>query len=257
MIIQTNSHGVPLYALFTQGPELPSNPNAGHIHVTASTYRYGGAIYSPQEPSDTSVFWVKTTQEAGIQMQGGYWSLGSTKWFSGYTFGIDGVYRWDGSAWAAASGAVIYDGNTWKPAAPSIIDLSNWVLTLKVTDYGEGSYADGVLTLKGKKYYGSAADAYWASYTAMDKIDLTAYSKLKAHIVSATPSGWLFVNTNRGDTDKWLSAWLNSLNTKVSITESDNGTDVQLDVSELSGQYYVGFVVDGNGEIKSNKVWLS
>jgi hypothetical protein len=257
MIIQTNSHGVPLYALFTQGPEVPSNPNAGHIHVTADVYRYGGAIYSNQEPSDTTVFWVKTTQGTDVQIQGGYWFLGDAEWFSGYTFGVDGVYKWDGSAWVGASGALIYDGSKWKPAAPTIVDLSNWVLSVNLEPYGKGSYAGGVLTLKGEKAYGGANDAYWSSYTANDMIDLTPYSQVKAHILSAKSSGWLFVNTNRGDLDKWLSAWLDNLNTKVSIAQTDNETDVSLDVSELSGQYYVGFVVNATGEIKSNKVWLS
>lgn len=257
MIIQTNSHGVPLYALFTQGPVLPFNPNAGHIHVTADVYRYGGAIYSNQEPSDTTVFWVKTTQGTDVQIQGGYWFLGDAEWFSGYTFGVDGVYKWDGSAWVGASGAVIYDGSKWKLVAPAIVDLSNWVLTDRVDGYGEGSYVDGVLTLQGKKAYGGAADAYWSSYTTRDMIDLTAYSEVKAHIITTNPYVYLFVNTDRGDVSQWLDSWLNNLNTKAEITWRDHMRDVSLNVSELSGQYYVGFVVNGNGKIQTDKVWLS
>lgn len=260
MIIQANNFGQPWYALFTSGPSLPVNPNKGHIHVTADTYSFGGVVYSQNEPSDHTKFWCKTTVSTDYAILGQMWwndAAANDIDFSRIEFGCDGVYKWDGSAWAAATGAVIYDGSTWKPVTSTIVDLSNWVLTAKFSGYGSGSYADGVITLTGRKYYGSAADAYWSSYTAKDMIDLTPYSQVKAHVISSEPSSYMFVNTNRGDKNEWLDGWLNKASAKVSITSSDNGTDIVLDVSGLSGQYYVGFVVNGDGEVKSNKVWLS
>ena len=258
MIVQPNNFGQPWFVLFTRGPNPPEKPNKGHIHVTIPTYTFGEVIYSPSEPSDRTKLWCKTVASDEYNILGQKWAPAETlKDFSRIEFGCDGVYSWDGSAWAAATGAVIYDGNTWKPVTPTIVDLSNWVLTTKVSGYGSGSYADGVLTLTGKRYYGSAINLYWSSYTAKGKIDLTSYSEIKAHIVSAEPSGWLFVNTNRGDTSQGLDEWLYKLSTKVKINTSDAGTDVTLDVSGISCRYYVGFVFNGDVEVKSNKVWLS
>ena len=260
MIIQANNFCQPWNALFTSGPSLPVNPNKGHIHVTADTYRFGGVVYSQNEPSDHTKFWCKTTVSNDYAILGQMWWVDATVndiGFSRIEFGCDGVYKWDGSAWAAATGAVIYDGSTWKSVTPTIVDLSNWVLTTNVDDYGSGSYADGVLTLTGRVYYGGSTDACWISYTTKDMIDLTSYSQVKAHIISTKSSSYMFVKTNRDDKGTWLSGWINNANAKVSITPSDNEADVVMDVSGLSGQYYLGFVVDGVGEVKSNKVWLS
>lgn len=260
MIIQANNFGQPWYALFTTGPSLPVNPNKGHIHVTAETYSFGGVVYSQSEPSDHTKFWCKTTVSNDYAILGQMWWDGAAANnvdYSRIEFGCDGVYKWDGSAWTAATGAVIYDGNTWKPVTPTIVDLSEWVLTTNKSDYGSGSYKGGVLTLTGRVHYGGAADSYWSSYTTNGKIDLTSYSQVKAHIISAESSSYMFVKTNRGDRDTWLSGWIENASAKVSIAPSNNGTDIVMDVSGLSGQYYLGFVVDGVGEVKSNKVWLS
>lgn len=258
MIVQPNNFGQPWFVLFTRGPNPPEKPNKGHIHVTSPTYTFGEVIYSPSEPSDHTKLWCKTVASDEYNILGQKWyPVETLNDFSRIEFGCDGVYKWDGSAWAAATGAVIYDGSTWKRVTPTIVDLSNWVLTTKVSGYGSGSYADGVLTLTGWKYYGSAAKAYWSSYTAKDMIDLTPYSQVKAHVISAKSSSYMFVNTNRGDESQWLDGWLKNANAKTSIATTNNGIDISVDVSELSGQYYIGFVVDGDGEVKSNKVWLS
>ena len=257
MIVQDNNFGQPWFVLFTRGPNPPEKPNKGHIHVTSPTYMYGEAIYSPVEPSDHTKLWCKTIASDKYAILGQLWTpTEGDQYFSRIEFACDGVFQWDGEQWAGVE-AAIWTGSVWKPVVSANLDLSNWVLTTNVDNYGTGSYTDGVLTLEGKKYYGSAANAYWSSYTTKNVIDLTTYSEIKAHIVSAKPSGWLFVNTDRGDTSQWLEVWLNKLSTKVQINTSDAGTDVTLDVSGISGQYYVGFVVDGDGKIQSSKVSLS
>lgn len=257
MIVQPNNFGQPWFVLFTCGPNPPEKPNKGHIHVTSPTYTFGEVIYSPSEPSDHTKLWCKTVASDEYNILGQKWNPVETlNNFSRIEFGCDSVYKWDGSAWTAATGAVIYDGSTWKSVTPTIVDLSNWVLNTNVTDYGRGSYADGVLTVTGVLHYGGASDAYWSSYTTKDMIDLTSYSQVKARIISAKSSSYMFVKTNRGDIGTWLLGWIENTGSKVSITPSNNGTDIVMDVSGLSGQYYLGFVVDGVGEVKSNKVWL-
>lgn len=257
MIVQPNNFGQPWFVLFTRGPNPPEKPNKGHIHVTSPTYTFGEVIYSPSEPSDHTKLWCKTVASDEYNILGQKWAPVETlKDFSRIEFACYGVFQWDGEQWSGVE-ATIWTGSTWKPVVSPIVDLSNWVLTTSVDGYGEGSYADGVLTLQGKKAYGGAASAYWSSYTTRYMIDLTAYSEVKAHIITTKPKVYLFVNTDRGDVSQWLDDWLNNLNTKAEITWKDHMTDVSLNVSELSGQYYVGFVVNGDGKIQSNKVWLS
>lgn len=260
MIVQANNFGQPWFPLFTSGPDLPVNPNKGHIHVTAETYRFGEVVYSQNEPSDHTKFWCKTTVSNDYAILGQIWrgNTADDADFSRIEFGCSGVYSWDGEQWARID-ASIWTGSAWKPiaAAPTVIDLSNWVLTTRVKNWGTGSYANGVLTVKGEVPSGADETYYWTSYTAHDMIDLTACSEVRAHIISVASSGWLYAGPTRGDKSQSAWYWLKNINTKVALSRTNNGTDVSLDVSELSGQYYIGFVVAERNEIKSNKVWLS
>lgn len=260
MIVQANNFGQPWYPLFTSGPDLPVNPNKGHIHVTAETYRFGGVVYSQNEPSDHTKFWCKTAVSNEYAILGQIWQgdAADDSDFSRIEFGCSGVYKWDGEQWAGID-ASIWTGSTWKPiaAAPPDIDLSNWVLTSRTKGWGTGSYANGVLTVKSEMPSGADETYYWTSYTTQDMIDLTTCSEIKAHIISVASSGWLYAGPTRGDRSQSVRRWLKDINTKVALSKTNNGTDVSLDVSELSGQYYIGFVVDERNEIKSNKVWLS
>lgn len=115
MIVQANNFGQPWFPLFTSGPDLPVNPNKGHIHVTAETYRFGEVVYSQNEPSDHTKFWCKTTVSNDYAILGQLWwgDTADDTGFSRIEFGCDGVYKWDGEQWKEVE-AVIWDGNQWK-----------------------------------------------------------------------------------------------------------------------------------------------
>lgn len=116
MIVQANNFGQPWFPLFTSGPNLPVNPNKGHIHVTAETYRFGGVVYSQNEPSDHTKFWCKTTVSNDYAILGQIWQNAADDTdFSRIEFGCSGVYKWDGEQWSVTE-AVIWDGNQWNNA---------------------------------------------------------------------------------------------------------------------------------------------
>ena len=117
MIVQANTFGQPWFPLFTSGPDLPVNPNKGHIHVTAETYRFGGVVYSQNEPSDHTKFWCKTTVSNDYAILGQLWWSGAADDtdFSRIEFGCSGVYKWNGQQWVETE-AVIWDGNQWNNA---------------------------------------------------------------------------------------------------------------------------------------------
>ena len=115
MIVQANNFGQPWYPLFTSGPDLPVNPNKGHIHVTAETYRFGGVVYSQNEPSDHTKFWCKTAVSNEYAILGQIWQgdAADDSDFSRIEFGCSDVYKWDGEQWTRVE-ASIWTGNAWQ-----------------------------------------------------------------------------------------------------------------------------------------------
>lgn len=115
MIVQPNNFGQPWFPLFTSGPDLPVNPNKGHIHVTAETYRFGEVVYSQNEPSDHTKLWCKTTVSNDYAILGQLWWGGTADDtdFSRIEFGCSGVYKWDGEQWGEVE-ASIWTGSAWQ-----------------------------------------------------------------------------------------------------------------------------------------------
>lgn len=132
-----------------------------------------------------------------------------------------------------------------------------WQATCYSENYGSAKIADGLITIQGATAYGGSATAYQTLYMTKNKIDFTSYKAFKAHINTVSERAALLIKTQQ-TFEGWWDAPLIA-DTCVGykkLTTSDAGANASVDISSLTGSYYVGFLVDGNGKIVTPKVWL-
>ena len=132
-----------------------------------------------------------------------------------------------------------------------------WKATYSVTNYGSAKIADGLITIQGATAYGGSATAYQTLYMTKNKIDFTPYKAFKVHINTVSTNAALLIKTQQtleGWWDEPLTA--NTCVGYKKLTTSNAGANASVDISSLTGSYYVGFLVDGNGKIVTPKVWL-
>lgn len=132
-----------------------------------------------------------------------------------------------------------------------------WQATYYSKGYGSAKIADGLITIQGATAYGGSATAYQTLYMTKNKIDFTPYKAFKAHINTVSTNAALLIKTKQ-TLEGWWDAPLTA-DTCVGykkLTTSDAGANASVDISSLTGSYYVGFLVDGNGKIVTPKVWL-
>lgn len=132
-----------------------------------------------------------------------------------------------------------------------------WKATYSFKDYGSAKIADGLITIQGATAYGGSANAYLTLYMTKNKIDFTPYKAFKAHINTVSTNAALLIKTQQ-TLEGWWDAPLTA-DTCVGynkLTTSDAGANASVDISSLTGSYYVGFLVNGNGKIVTPKVWL-
>lgn len=132
-----------------------------------------------------------------------------------------------------------------------------WKATYFSENYGSAKIADGLITIQGATAYGGLATAYQTLYMSKNKIDFTPYIAFKAHINTVSTNAALLVKTQQtleGWWDEPLTA--NTCGGYKKLTTSDAGANASVDISSLTGSYYVGFLVDGQGKIVTPKVWL-
>lgn len=132
-----------------------------------------------------------------------------------------------------------------------------WKATYSFEDYGSAKIADGLITIQGAVAYGGASSGYQTLYMTKNKINFTPYKAFKAHINTVSTNAALLVKTQQtldGWWDEPLTA--NTCGGYKKLTTSDAGANASVDISSLTGSYYVGFLVDGQGKIVTPKVWL-
>ena len=125
--------------------------------------------------------------------------------------------------------------------------------------YGTGSISNGLIQVVGSTAYGGAAAAYMVMYLTKNKIDLTEATSLKAQTGTINGNNLAFViksaNTLSGWYDDPLTDGTCPAYTKLTASESSNST-VSIDVSDITGQYYIGTIVCGDSAFRASRIWF-
>ena len=134
-----------------------------------------------------------------------------------------------------------------------------WQQKNYVSGYGTGSISNGLIQVVGSTAYGGAAVAYMVMYLTKNKIDLTEATSLKAQTGTINGDKLAFViksaNTLSGWYDDPLTDGTCPAYTKLTANGSSNST-VSIDVSDITGQYYIGAIVCGYRAFISSRIWF-
>ena len=132
-----------------------------------------------------------------------------------------------------------------------------WKATAKALNSDAASYVATPIITKnsnGSRRITAGGDGDGGIYYALNKIDVTEYTSLKFDGKIVDPSGY-----NRGFIAVWSSlASYSQSNRAVTATGNDGSSRTRtLDVSKLTGEYYIGFAVYGKAtSILLSKLWL-
>lgn len=125
--------------------------------------------------------------------------------------------------------------------------------------YGTGSISNGLIQVVGSTAYGGAAAAYIVMYLTKNKIDLTEATSLKAQTGTINGNNLAFVIKSASTLNGWYNALLTDgtcpAYTKMTASGSSNST-VSIDVSDITGQYYIGAIVCGDSAFRASRIWF-
>ena len=125
--------------------------------------------------------------------------------------------------------------------------------------YGTGSISNGLIQVVGSTAYGGATTSYMVMYLTKNKIDLTEATSLKAQTGTINGNNLAFVIKSANTLSGWYDAPLTDgtcpAYTKLTANGSSNST-VSIDVSDITGQYYIGAIVCGDSAFRASRIWF-
>lgn len=134
-----------------------------------------------------------------------------------------------------------------------------WQQKNYIDGYGTGSISNGLIQVVGSTAYGGQASAYMVMYLTKNKIDLTEATSLKAQTGTIGGNKLAFVIKSANTLSNWWDAPLTDgtcpAYTKLTASGSSNST-VSVDVSNITGQYYIGAIVCGDSAFRASRIWF-
>lgn len=145
---------------------------------------------------------------------------------------------------------VLFDG------ADNTAVTGGWTKKNSLTGYGNVEVGS-TINIYGNMAYGSASASYQTLYITNNKINLSNLNTLIAHINTVKTRAALFVTSSNDIIGWWPSSLTETSCVGYKMFETtDIGTDASVDLSSVSGSYYIGLLVDGTGQIVTPRVWL-
>lgn len=131
-----------------------------------------------------------------------------------------------------------------------------WTKKNSFSGYGNVEVGS-TINIYGNTAYGGASEAYQTLYITNNKINLSNLNTLIARTTLTKEHSALFV-TNSQKIVGWWPDTLTSTDCPAytMVTASTTTTNVTVDLSSVSGSYYIGLLVDGAGQIVTPRVWL-
>lgn len=145
---------------------------------------------------------------------------------------------------------VLFDG------ADNTAVTGGWKQVQYISEYG-GVEITNTINVWGSTIYGGAPAAYQNLCITKRKIDLSKVNILIARTTLTKQCAALFV-TNSQEIHGWWDGTLTSADCPAYtlVTASDLTENVTVDLSNVTGSYYVGLLCDGAGQIVTPRIWL-
>ena len=153
---------------------------------------------------------------------------------------------------------IVYETVLFDATANTSI-TGGWQQKNYVSGYGTGSISNGLIQVVGSTAYGGASASYMVMYLTKNKIDLTEATSLKAQTGTINGNNLAFVIKSANTLSGWYDAPLTDgtcpAYTKLTASGSSNST-VSIDVSDITGQYYIGTIVCGDSAFRASRIWF-
>ena len=145
---------------------------------------------------------------------------------------------------------VLFDG------ADNTAVTGGWTKKNSLAGYGNVEVGS-TINIYGNMAYGSASASYQTLYITNNKINLSNLNTLIARITTVKTRAALFATSSSDIIGWWPSSLTETSCVGYKMFETtDIGTDASVDLSSVSGSYYIGLLVDGTGQIVTPRVWL-
>ena len=127
-----------------------------------------------------------------------------------------------------------------------------------VENRGSAGIVDGAITVTGVTPGGGSAYIYQTLYITNNKINLSDSNALASRINTVRTRAALFASASKViASNGWPNTFTSTDCVGYKVLEvSDMGGDAKVDLSGVSGSYYVGLIVDGTGQIITPRIWL-
>lgn len=233
------------------GLTQPSDPAANTVWVNTNI-KIPSWILSPTASAEVEegAVWIRTGTAGKI-------SFNALK-KNGITIFPSACYQYSGGAWVSKS-ASIYQGEKWQDLSVYLYDngdefvdvTGGWVATALRRASGSGAKAPTIAKENGKLVMTGNAQNGGVVHTA-NKIDLSGGAVLKfdgALYPSATAGFWATL----GVWSEFGSTYQDNLAAYHDTTAEETG-EITVDISALSGEYYVGVALYGSSRAEMTKM---
>lgn len=231
----------------TRPSSAPENTIWVNTDVDITSWQVSGK--EPAEPAD-GVVWIRTGTAGKI-------SFNALK-KNGITIFPSACYQYSGGAWVSKP-ADIYQGEKWQNLSVYLYDngdefadvTGSWVATALRRASGSGAKAPTITKENGKLVMTGNAQNGGVVHTA-NKIDLSSGAVLKfdgALSPSAASGFWATL----GVWSEFGSTYQDNLAAYHDATAEETG-EITVDISALSGEYYVGVALYGSSRAEMTKM---
>ena len=211
----------------TEEPDSPEEGMVWFLTGLGSTAEYNAIrkntimVYPIKAKQYITDGWVSITATSYVN---GEW----TEWWNGYLFDYGNVFEHVTGGYAAIAKPLVSGTGSGVPY---------------ISNNSDGS----------RKIEPNKANTDGGMYHTANKIDLTDYSTLKFYGRIVDSSGY-----NRSGVGVWsdIGAYANTNRVAMSTGNDASSNTRSIDVSSLTGEYYIGFYVYARAYVTVAKMWL-
>lgn len=227
------------------GTSAPASPKENTIWVNTSTTITSWVFSATQPTGSSGMVWFTTGTSSIVAFNAlkknsiMVYALSAKQYVSGAWKDVNAKSYLNGEWVAWWSGELFINGNQYEAFT------GGW----KKANYNWNSNDTpdvGTLTIENTIYLSSSVGAYCKGVRISNKVDLTGWKTLK----------YITTQYNKGEASVVISATesydLNDASAKGSFVVGENS----LDITELTGEYYIGAYVRNAGSVTIEKIYL-
>lgn len=251
-----NGGGSELNFKVVGGTTQPENPKENTIWVNTDTAITAWA-FSPSEPESPAegMVWIITGEEStvpfnALKKNGIRICPISVKQYSAGVWNVKTAKSYTNGAWAEWWNGYLFDyGNVFESVTGGYVAIAKPLVS------GTGSGVPYISDISGgsRKIQSNLSNTDGGMYHTVNKINLSNYTTLKFLGRVVDSSGY-----NRSGIGVWSGIGTSADINRVAYSTGNDGSNTtrSINVSNLNGEYYIGFYVYAAAYVTVSQMWL-